>query len=76
MTTTCTDDGYGYDDPSHNNGAWTYYFLEYAWIGHFGGVDTVSLEDIFDYAHAAYPHSGGDECEEYDGDTYNDFYLN
>jgi len=75
LTTTCTDDGYGYDDPSHNNGAWTYYFLEYTWINHFGGSASVSMESIFDYAHAAYPYGGGDEPEEYDGSTATSFYL-
>jgi len=75
LTTTCTDDGYGYDDPSHNNGAWTYYFLEYAWINHYGGSASVSMETVFDYAHAAYPHSGGDDSEEYDGNTGSSFYM-
>jgi len=75
LTTTCTDDGYGYDDPTHQNGAWTYYFLDYAWESHYGGSAAVSMEDIFAYAHAAYPHSGGDEPEEYDGNTGQAFYL-
>ncbi len=75
LTTTCTENGYGYDDPNHNNGAWTYYFLEYAWINHFGGSANTSMEDIFDYAHANYPHSGGDEPQEYDGNTSAAFYL-
>ena len=74
-TTTCTDDGYGYDDPSHQNGAWTYYFLEYAWINHYGGSAAYSMETVFDYAHAAYPHTGGDECEEYDGNSGSAFYM-
>ncbi|MCD6370674.1 MAG: hypothetical protein J7L63_04175 [Thermoplasmata archaeon] len=26
MTTTCTKNGYGYDDLSYQNGAWTYWF--------------------------------------------------
>ncbi len=34
LTTTCTENGYGYDDSTHKNGAWTYYFLEYSWINH------------------------------------------
>ncbi len=74
-TTTCTEDGYGWDDPTHQNGAWTYYFLDYAWISHFGGSATVSMEAVFDYAHAAYPHTGGDESEEYDGNTSASFYM-
>jgi len=75
MTTTCTEDGYGYDDSQHSNGAWTYYFLAYAWQSHFGGGANVAFEDIFDYAAAAYPHSGGDMCQEFDGYSGN-FYLN
>ncbi|NHJ86068.1 MAG: hypothetical protein FK734_11445, partial [Asgard group archaeon] len=75
LTTTCTEDGYGYDDPTHQNGAWTYYFLEYGWINHYGGSASTSMETIFDYAHAAYPYSGGDDSEEYDGNSGASFYL-
>ncbi|MBD3192130.1 MAG: hypothetical protein GF308_15905, partial [Candidatus Heimdallarchaeota archaeon] len=75
VATTCTEDGYGYDDPSHNNGAWTYYFLEYAWINHFGGNPNTAMEDVFDYAAAAYPHGGGDTPQEFDGNTGEKFYL-
>lgn len=75
MATTCTDDGYGYDDPSHNNGAWTYYFLEYGLINHYGSSPTTSLEACFDYALSAYPHSGGDTPQEFDGNTGSIFTL-
>ena len=75
LTTTCTENGYGYDDPTHQNGAWTYYFLEYSWINHYGGDPNVSMEDVFSYAHANYPYGGGDEPQEFDGDTANPFYL-
>ncbi|MHA1214846.1 MAG: caspase family protein [Candidatus Hodarchaeales archaeon] len=67
MTTTCTDDGYGYDDSTHLNGAWTYWFLEYTLIGHFGG--TASMEDTFAYALGVYPYGGGDTPQEFDGYT-------
>jgi hypothetical protein len=75
MTTTCTDDGYGYDDPSHNNGAWTYYFLEYGLVNHYGSNPNTMMEDCFDYALAAYPHGGGDTPQEYDGNTSSGFRL-
>ncbi|MFX1390771.1 MAG: caspase family protein, partial [Promethearchaeota archaeon] len=74
-TTTCTENGYGYDVPSYQNGAWTYYFLEYSWINHYGGSTSVSMEDVFTYAHNNYPYGGGDEPQEFDGDTSTFFYL-
>ena len=73
LSTTCTADGYGYDDPTHLNGAWTYYFLEHTLIGQFGG--TASLEATFDYASSVYPHDGDDAPMEFDGNTAVDFYL-
>ena len=73
MATTCTADGYGYDVPAYLNGAWTYYFLEYSLIGHFGG--TASLEDTFDYALANYPYGGDDTPMEFDGNLGTNFYL-
>jgi hypothetical protein len=75
LTTTCTANGYGYDDSSHLNGAWTYYFLEYTWINHYGGSPGTSMETVFTYAHSVYPYGGGDEPQQYDGDTANAFYL-
>jgi hypothetical protein len=75
LTTTCTANGYGYDDSSHQNGAWTWYFLQYSWINHYGAAPHTAMEDIFTYAHAAYPYGGGDEPQQYDGDTANKFYI-
>ncbi len=75
LTTTCTEKGYGYDDPEHENGLWTYYFLEYSLIGHFGGDPTVPLEDVFDYASSAYPKNGVDAPQEFDGDPSTPFTL-
>ncbi|MCF2137693.1 MAG: caspase family protein [Candidatus Thorarchaeota archaeon] len=75
MTTTCTDNGYGYDDSTHQNGAWTYYFLEYGLINHYGSSTSTLMEDCFDYAVAAYPHSGGDTPQEFDGNTSVGFTL-
>jgi hypothetical protein len=62
-TTTCTEDGYGYDEPSHQNGAWTYEYLEKYWVG----SPSSSAESIYDSASATYPHTGGDACMEFDG---------
>ncbi|TFG09006.1 caspase family protein [Candidatus Heimdallarchaeota archaeon] len=73
MATTCTADGYGYDDPTHLNGAWTYYFLEHTLIGVYGG--TASMEATFAYASSVYPFSGDDTPMEFDGNTGVDFYL-
>jgi hypothetical protein len=73
MTTTCTADGYGYDVPTYLNGAWTYFFLEFSLIGHFGG--NASMEVAFDYAAVNYPYDGGDMCMEFDKNTAIDFYL-
>jgi hypothetical protein len=68
-STTCSDNGYGYDDPGSQNGAWTHQFLEVALIGHFGSDPATAMEDAFAYAAASYPHGGGDAPEEYDGDA-------
>jgi len=70
-TTTCTEDGYGYDDPSHSNGAWTYEFLE----KYLFGDPLVTMEYNFDRASASYPHTGGDAAMEFDGDSSSTFYL-
>jgi hypothetical protein len=75
LTTTCTANGYGYDDPTYQNGEWTYYFLQYSWINHYGGTASTSMETVFTYAHSHYPYGGGDEPQQYDGDTANPFYL-
>jgi hypothetical protein len=68
--TTCTEDGYGWDDPTHQNGAWTYEFLE----RYFVNYPTYSLESIYDMAESTYPHSGGDACMEFDNFP-GEFYL-
>ncbi|MFW9993694.1 MAG: caspase domain-containing protein [Candidatus Odinarchaeota archaeon] len=72
MATTCTADGYGYDVPAYNNGAWTYFFLEYSLIGHFGGY--ASMEEVFDYATANYPYDRDDTPQEFDS-SIDPFYL-
>ncbi|MEM2102623.1 MAG: caspase family protein [Candidatus Bathyarchaeia archaeon] len=75
LTTTCTANGYGYDDSTHKNGAWTYYFLEYTWINYYGANPNTSMETIFSYALAHYPYGGGDTPQQYDGNTSSAFYL-
>ncbi|WP_457558955.1 Ig-like domain-containing protein [Candidatus Harpocratesius sp.] len=74
-TTTCTENGYGYDDSTHQNGAWTYYFLEYTLINYYGSSATTAMENAFDHALAAYPYSGGDTPQEFDGNTGSYFTL-
>ncbi len=75
LTTTCTYRGYGYDVPAYNNGAWTYFFLEYSWINHFGAAPHTSMESIFSYAKVNYPYGGRNAPQQFDGDTANPFYL-
>jgi hypothetical protein len=75
VATTCTEDGYGWDDGTHQNGMWTYYFLDFAWQSHFGGNPSEPMETVFDYALANYPKSGGDTPQEFDGNTGAYFYL-
>ncbi len=76
MATTCTENGFGWDDPVHLNGKWTYFFLEYALIGILGG--TASMEEAFAVAYPAYLeeiHRPGDVLEEFDGSSDTLFYL-
>ncbi len=75
LTTTCTANGYGYDDSDHQNGAWTYWFLEAGLIGHFNSDPNTSMEDAFAWAVSQYPHSGGDTPQKFDGNTSQYFYL-
>jgi hypothetical protein len=74
-TTTCTEDGYGYDDTASSNGAWTYEFLEKTWIGFYGGAVHTAMETIYTKAASTYPHTGGDACMAFDGNTAVAFYL-
>ncbi|MFX0091503.1 MAG: Ig-like domain-containing protein [Candidatus Hodarchaeota archaeon] len=74
-TTTCTEDGYGWDSGANQNGLWTYYFLDYSWQSYYGGDAGDNMEKIFTYAHDNYPYGGGDEPQEFDGDSGAYFYL-
>jgi hypothetical protein len=76
LAVTCSDNGYGYDDPEHFNGAWTYWFLEYGLIGEFGG--TASMEEVFDLVYPLYIdiyRRPGDWPSEFDGSLNTPFYL-
>jgi hypothetical protein len=74
-TTTCSDDGYGYDDSQHQNGMWTYWFLEAGLIGQFGSNPATTMEQCFAWAASVYPQGGGDAPEEYDGNPGSGFQL-
>jgi hypothetical protein len=74
-TTTCTEDGYGYDDSAHSNGAWTYYFLDYTLIQHYGSNPNTYMETAFTYAKSVYPHTGGDAPMQFDGLTTSYFTI-
>ncbi len=74
VTTTCTAKGYGYDEPSYENGAWTYWFLDVGLIQ--GGSDHTDMEGNFDWAYSIYPIKGkNDRPQEWDEDGSNLFYL-
>jgi hypothetical protein len=62
MTTTCTATGYGYDEPSFQNGAWTHFFLEVALIQQ--GYTTA--EQAFTYGASVYNHGGKDAPMQFD----------
>ncbi len=76
LTTTCTEKGYGYDDPEHENGMWTWWFLAYTLEQYYNSDPYTAMEDAFDYAFANYPRNkGNDAPQEYDGDISADFTL-
>ena len=67
VTTTCTEDGYGWDDGASQNGAWTACFVEDTLIDHFGSNPATTMEEAFAYASSIYSHTGGDAAMEFDG---------
>lgn len=74
VTTTCTAKGYGYDEPSYENGAWTYWFLDAGLLQ--GGSGLTDMEGNFDWAYSYYPIKGkNDRPQEWDEDGINLFYL-
>ena len=76
-STTCTEDGYGYDDSAHDNGMWTYWFVEAGLIGQYGSNADTTMEECFVWAAANYPKQppSGDAPMEFDGDTGSPFIL-
>ena len=73
MTTTCGANGYGYDEPTYQNGAWAYWFLNQALDAGQSGHD--DMEGNFTWAKSNYPYSGADAPMQFDGDTGDLFYL-
>ena len=73
MATTCSPNGYGYDEPSYSNGAWTYWFLEKGIVN--SGSGHTDMEGNFNWAKNNYPYTGDDAPMQFDGDTSNLFYL-
>ncbi|MGB9635645.1 MAG: hypothetical protein ACPL1Y_00120, partial [Thermoplasmata archaeon] len=71
MTTTCGPNGYGYDEPNYQHGAWTYWFL----VSGLVNKGYTNMEDCFAYADGQYNPGGNDEPMEYDGNTATKFTL-
>lgn len=71
MTTTSTGAGYGYDESSYSNGAWTYWFLERGLVGQ----SFTTAEGAFTWASANYPYGGNDAPQQFDGDAANTFNM-
>jgi hypothetical protein len=72
-TTTCSENGYGYDDPDSENGLFTEYFLNKGLRN--GNSGSLDMEGNFDWVAANYPYRGNDAPQEFDGDGTNLFYL-
>ena len=71
MTTTCTGSGYGYDESSYSNGAWTYWYLQRGLVGQ----SFTTAEQAFNWASANYPYGGNDAPQQFDEDTGTPFSL-
>jgi hypothetical protein len=68
-STTCTANGYGYDEPSVSNGAWTARFVHDTLQTHFGSSASTTMEEAQTYAASGYSHTGGDAAMVFDGNT-------
>jgi hypothetical protein len=74
MTTTCTADGFGWDEPAYQNGMWAYWFLERGLVAGESGSD--DMEGNFDWGRSSYPYTTGVHVpQEFDGDPTGVFYL-
>ena len=58
-TSTCTEKGYGYDDPDSKNGAWTQCFLEDT-LAKYDYKDDIDLIKVFNDAKEKYPYDKAD----------------
>jgi hypothetical protein len=74
-STTCTANGYGYDEASCSNGAWTNQFVHVTLQSHFGSVATTTMEAAQAYAASGYSHTGGDAPMMFDGNTGSTFTI-
>jgi hypothetical protein len=74
-STTCTANGYGYDEPSVSNGAWTAQFVHTTLEDHFGSVATTTMEAAQAFAASGYSHTGGDAPMMFDGNTGSTFTI-
>lgn len=76
VTTTCTIDGYGYDDTGSKNGMFTEYFLNKGLRnGQSGNATNQNMEANFKWVDDNYPKTGADNPQVFDGDTSKLFYL-
>jgi hypothetical protein len=74
-STTCTANGYGYDEPSVSNGAWTAQFVHTTLEQHFGSSAATTMEAAQTYAASGYSHTGGDAAMVFDGNTGSSFTI-
>ncbi|MDI6855187.1 MAG: hypothetical protein QMD21_00170 [Candidatus Thermoplasmatota archaeon] len=80
-TTTCTVTGLGYDVDEYQNGAWTYWFLEWGLVN--GNSNSTDMEGNFAAAWSAYYTDyinwgtdwANDQPMQFDGNPNADFYL-
>jgi len=74
VSTTCTEDGYGYDEPTYQNGAWTHWYLEDALIDHYQRQN-VDTHEVFPFAKQNYGATGGDAPMQFDNMPNTPFYI-
>lgn len=80
-TTTCTTTGFGYDVDEYQNGAWTYWFLEWGLVN--GSSNSTNIECNFNATWNAYytdytllgDNWVADQPMQFDGNPNENFYL-
>jgi len=76
VATTCTINGYGYDDSGSKNGAFTNWFLNKGLRnGQSGNATNQNMEANFKWVDDNYPYTGNDNPCMFDGNTSKLFYL-